>query len=83
MKVIIAERFKIGDTVIWRPGKSKSKTVLPIGVADCRIMDLGEGPSGEKAASIMLPKAFARRASRIMNGIDPTKPFWVLVEELE
>jgi hypothetical protein len=70
--------MKIGDTVIWRQGKSKSKTCLPLGIANCKVVDFGEGPSGEKAVSIRLPEGWPA-----IDGLVPGEPFWVLAGDLE
>jgi hypothetical protein len=78
MTIITVQRHKIGDTVIWRNGKSKSKTVLPLGVANCIIKDFGTGPSGELCVSIELPFSEERMRSMSMQN-----PVWVVEGDIE
>lgn len=65
----------VGDVVIWRSGKSKSKKVLPLGIANCTVIQLGEGPSGEPCAQLELPEGVHR--------MNFGEPVWSLVADLE
>jgi hypothetical protein len=56
---ITVQRFKVGDIVIWRSGKSKSKDVLPIGIEGCEIIEIGVARDGRPAARLKLPEFFA------------------------
>jgi hypothetical protein len=69
--------MKVGDKVIWRNGKSRSKTVLPLGIANCEITDFGETHAGQKAASIKLPEGWPD-----IPGVDRNH-IWVLLDDLE
>ena len=51
--------IKVGDVVIWRHGKSKSKTCLPLGIEGCKVLELGTAQDGQPAAKLELPEFFA------------------------
>lgn len=51
--------IKVGDTVIWRHGKSKAKNCLPLGIEGCEVLELGESTDGQPAARLKLPPFFA------------------------
>jgi len=76
-------KIEVNDIVIWRSGKSTSKTILPIGVANCKVVQLGEGPSGEACAQITLPEGVRRTPHIADLGIDLHQPIWTLVADLE
>lgn len=42
---------KVGDVVTWR-GKAKSDKYEPLGVANCKVLEIGETSDGEPAALI-------------------------------
>ena len=76
-KVETVEFIKPGDTVIWRNGKHKSKTFLPLGIAGCAVVDVGESHDGTRCARIKLPEGLPAPA-----GVDP-EGFWVWEADLE
>lgn len=51
--------IKVGDVVTWRSGKSSRKPGSrgePIGIANCRVLELGEAEgTGAPAAKLKLP----------------------------
>ena len=51
--------IKVGDVVIWRHGKSKSETCLPLGIQGCEVIELGVSTDGKPAAKLKLPPYFA------------------------
>lgn len=51
--------IKVGDTVTWRHGKSKSKTNLPLGIVGCKVIELGLTEDEIPAAKLKLPPFFA------------------------
>lgn len=70
--------MKVGDKVIWRDGKHKSKTSLPLGIANCVIKDFGSSP-GDKpipCCLIELPEGFRHLAPH-------TPAIWVREDDLE
>jgi hypothetical protein len=84
---ITVARIKVGDTVLWRPGKSRRRTGLPIGIANCKVVKLGETASGVEAALIKLPEVLLRGSvvgSKLENdGLDLSQPVCVVVDDLE
>lgn len=68
--------MKIGDKVIYRQGKSRSKDVLPLGIENCEVVQFGTGPSGEECAQINLPTFFAER-------LGVQNPVWVIAADLD
>jgi hypothetical protein len=46
--------FKIGDKVTWRSGKSKTKKLVPLGIANCEIVGFGTAENGEPAARLIM-----------------------------
>ena len=68
--------ISVGDTVIWRQGKSKSKNVLPFGIDDCTVLDLGVDANDQPVAQLSLPDGIAN----VMK-VDPLQ--WALVADLE
>lgn len=78
MATLTVEPIKIGAKVIWRQGKSKSKDVLPLGIANCTVVDVGTGPSGERCVKIELPAPFA---DKLPTGLE--NPFWVIAGDIE
>lgn len=49
----------VGSVVTWRSGKSRvGRTGMPIGIANCRVLQLGESDDGDPAARIKLPPVF-------------------------
>lgn len=72
-----------GDLVTWRSGKSKVKDIVPIGIVGCRVVQLGEGPSGEPCAQLTLPERMQRSPHLCNLGIDPLEPVWTLLADLE
>lgn len=51
--------IEVGDVVIWRHGKSKCKTGLPLGIQGCKVLEIGVAQDGEPAARLELPPYFA------------------------
>jgi hypothetical protein len=48
--------IKVGDRVVWREGKSKpGRKGLPMGIANCHVLEIGETADGTPAARISLP----------------------------
>ena len=49
--------IKVGDTVTWRAGGKPSKGTgsMPIGIANCQVLEIGEAEGGKPAAMIKLP----------------------------
>lgn len=82
-----AQLFAVGDTVCWRSGKSKSKNCLPIGIANCKIVEFGKTPDGQKAARIELPwvriKGSVLANAMIECGIPEGGTTWALVADLD
>lgn len=60
--------IKVGDTVTWRHGKSKSKRNLPLGIAGCKVLEIGVGEDGEPAAKLKLPPFFGSLTADACNG---------------
>jgi hypothetical protein len=50
--------IEVGDIVTWRSGKSKAKKNVPLGVAGCKVLELGSTERGEPAAVLKLPPFF-------------------------
>lgn len=50
--------IEVGDKVTWRHGKSKGGRNLPIGIAGCTVLELGEAEDGQPAAKLELPPFF-------------------------
>jgi hypothetical protein len=75
---ITVQPYKIGAPCIWREGKSKSKKVLPMGIANCIIRDVGTGPNGTPCVKIELPEPFAQN---LPVGLE--NPFWVVAADIE
>lgn len=51
--------IQVGDTVVWRDGKRKGGRNEPLGIANCKVLELGEAENGEPAARLKLPAVFA------------------------
>ena len=69
--------IKVGDIVIYRAGKSTApKDFLPLGIANCEVIQLGEGPSGEPCAQLKLPQFYADK-------LNHGEPVWSLIADLE
>lgn len=79
--------INVGDVVTWRSGKSKTKVGLPIGIANCKVVELGHAPGGEPAAMIQLPQVLlggSVMASKLeRDGLDLSQPVGVLIADLE
>ena len=56
---IRVQRIKVGDVVTWRHGKSKSKGFLPLGIENCKVLEIATAENGEPAARLELPEFFA------------------------
>jgi hypothetical protein len=78
-KVETVEFIKPGDTVIWRNGKHKSKTFLPLGIAGCAVVDVGESHDGTRCARIKLPEGFPAP----LDSLSDPEGFWVREADLE
>ncbi len=51
--------IKKGDMVIWRQGKSRvGRRHMPLGIANCEVLDFGETAEGEPAVALRLPPIF-------------------------
>jgi hypothetical protein len=57
--------IRVGDTVTWRSGKSANKGIAPIGIANCRVVELSETATGQPAAIIKLPAAMIQGIGRV------------------
>lgn len=73
-----------GDIVTWRQGKSrmgiKSKG-MPLGIAGCKVLDIGETATREPAAMLRLPAMFDDAIKD--QGLNPAWGVAALVAELE
>jgi hypothetical protein len=48
----------VGAKVTWRHGKSKAKGNMPLGIANCEVLELGTAEDGQPAARLRLPPFF-------------------------
>lgn len=71
----------VGDTVTWRQGKSKAKRNMPLGIAGCRVIDLGEDAARRPAAMLRLPAMFDDAVRD--QGLNPDWGVAALVADLE
>ena len=51
------DAIKIGDKVTWRAGGKSTSGArsLRIGIANCKVLEIGESEKGEPAAMLQLP----------------------------
>jgi len=61
-------QIEVGDTVTWRHGKSKAKSNMPLGIAGCEVLEIGQTADGLPAARLKLPPFFGGLPTDACNG---------------
>ena len=51
--------LQVGDVVTWRDGKRHAGRNEPLGIANCKILELGVAEDGAPAARLRLPAVFS------------------------
>jgi hypothetical protein len=74
--------IKTGDIVTWRQGKSRlGIKAMPLGIANCKVLDVGETATGAAAAMLRLPPMFDGVLEE--QGLNPELGVACLVDDLE